>query len=86
MTELDLEYLLTPEFEQLEARYNSIIKEIYMEASEQMIGASLRSQSHIHRYAIERARPFVEELGRLRSRLLTRATLNVLEREAETQT
>jgi hypothetical protein len=75
-SDIQIEYLLTPEFEELEARYNSIIKEIYAEASEQMIGASLRSQSHIHRYAIEKAHPFVEEVGRLRSRLLTRVIVS----------
>lgn len=89
--QIEVEYLLTPEVEQLEARYNSIIKGIYAEASEQMIGVSLRSQQHIHWHAIERARPFIEEIGRLRSRLLTRVTIprdalfNEPERETDTQ-
>jgi hypothetical protein len=74
---IEVEYLTTPEVEQLEARYDSIIRGIYAEASEQMIGVSLRSQQHIHRCAVERARPYVEEIGRLRSRLLTQAVVKL---------
>lgn len=73
---INVEYLLTPEHEQLESRYNSIIKEIYAEASERMIGASFRGQQRIHRVAIERAQPFIREIGRLRSRALTHVAVS----------
>ncbi len=68
---MEVKYLTTPEFEELEARYDEIIDGIFTKARDHMIGASIRSQAHIHQCAIEQARPFIEELGRLRSQLLT---------------
>ncbi len=67
MSNMEIQQLVSPEFQELESCYESIIKDIYAKASREMQGVPVRTQAAIHRNAIETARPFVEEIGRIRA-------------------
>lgn len=67
MSSMEIQQVMSPEFQELETRYQSIIKDIYAKAAREMQGVPVRTQSAIHRNAIETAWPFIEEIGRIRS-------------------
>lgn len=70
MTGTIVQIVLPPETNALIERYQAIIDDIYAKASREMECTPLRTQAMIHRNAIEVARPFREEIGRIRAMTL----------------